>query len=237
VIGVEAHRLPDSLDALFAPAEPGEHLSLLHHDEIVVRIELERSLLVIDRPLEAVMMSSVRPWAKNSCSGSPLMLVKGSTAIAGLSEVPGSPAGCSAGELPAGWLPPAVTLNTRIARAMFLTLRSPRSSNLALYVPVLGHDVTQVYADAELDAPVGRDVCVAPQHSVLNLHRALHGVDDVMELDQHAVAGGLDDLTLVLDDRRIDQLEPVGLEACQRPGLVELHQPAIADHVGGKNGG
>ena len=32
----------------------------------------------------SVMMSSVRPSAKNSCSGSPLMLAKGSTAIEGL---------------------------------------------------------------------------------------------------------------------------------------------------------
>jgi hypothetical protein len=35
--------------------------------------------------LSAVMMSSTRPSAKYSCSGSPLMLVNGSTAIDGLS--------------------------------------------------------------------------------------------------------------------------------------------------------
>ena len=35
--------------------------------------------------LSEVMISSTRPSAKYSCSGSPLMLVKGSTAIDGLS--------------------------------------------------------------------------------------------------------------------------------------------------------
>ena len=35
--------------------------------------------------LSAVMMSSTRPSAKYSCSGSPLMLVNGRTAIEGLS--------------------------------------------------------------------------------------------------------------------------------------------------------
>ena len=34
----------------------------------------------------SVMMSSVMPSEKYSCSGSPLMLVKGSTAIEGLSD-------------------------------------------------------------------------------------------------------------------------------------------------------
>src|SRR5207244_4057020 len=35
----------------------------------------------------SVMMSSVRPSAKNSCSGSPLMLTSGSTAMDGFLEI------------------------------------------------------------------------------------------------------------------------------------------------------
>ena len=40
--------------------------------------------------LSSVMMSSVMPSEKYSCSGSPLILVKGSTAIDGLSGRPSS---------------------------------------------------------------------------------------------------------------------------------------------------
>ena len=79
----------------------------------------------------------------------------------------------------------------------------------------------------------GDDVGVAPRHPALDLGRALHGVGDALELDQHAVAGGLDDAAAVLGDGRIDELEPVGLEPRKRARLVDLHQPAVADHVGG----
>ena len=61
----------------------------------------------------------------------------------------------------------------------------------------------------------GVDVGVAPRHALLDLDRALHRLGDALELDQHAVAGGLDDAALVLGDRRVDQLEPVGLAAAR----------------------
>jgi hypothetical protein len=64
---------------------------------------------------------------------------------------------------------------------------------------------------------------------------AQHRVDDAVEFDQHAVAGGLDDAAAVLCDGWIDQLDPMGLETGERPRLVDLHQPAKADHVGGKD--
>lgn len=44
--GIEAHRLPDPLDAFFRLAEPGEDFALLDHDQVVVRIEGQRALLV-----------------------------------------------------------------------------------------------------------------------------------------------------------------------------------------------
>jgi hypothetical protein len=62
-----------------------------------------------------------------------------------------------------------------------------------------------------------------------------HRVGDAVEFDQHAVAGGLDDAAAVLRDGRIDELDPVGLETRECPGLVDLHQSTIADHVGGED--
>ena len=58
VIGIEAHRLPDPLDALFRLPQPGEHLALLDDDQVVVRIEAERAPLVVDR-LVVVLLDEV----------------------------------------------------------------------------------------------------------------------------------------------------------------------------------
>ena len=55
-------------------------------------------------------------------------------------------------------------------------------------------------------------------------------------LDQHVVPGGLDQPAPVLGDRRIDQLQTMGLEARERARLIAFHQAAVADHVGGKDG-
>jgi hypothetical protein len=59
-----------------------------------------RAITANDRSLEsAVMMSSLMPSEKYSCSGSPVMLVKGSTAIAARSGS-GSAFWASADRLP-----------------------------------------------------------------------------------------------------------------------------------------
>src|SRR4051812_6766296 len=73
----------------------------------------------------SVMMSSVMPSVKYSCSGSSLMLWKGSTAIDGLSGKPspvsaaGSDAGAAVGD----------QCQTSSGRLMFLRVRVPPSSN------------------------------------------------------------------------------------------------------------
>ena len=102
-------------------------------------------------------------------------------------------------------------------------------------VVLLDDDVAQIDADAELDPPRRRHIGIAPRHPPLHFGRARHRINDAVEFHQHAVAGGLDDAAAVLGNRGIDELEPVGLQAGKRPRLVNLHQPAVADHVGGKD--
>ena len=55
MIRVEPHRLADPFDAFLRPSEPGQQLALLHDDEVAVRIEAERALLMIGRLVEFVV--------------------------------------------------------------------------------------------------------------------------------------------------------------------------------------
>src|SRR6266404_356251 len=71
------------------------------------------------------------------------------------------------------------------------------------------------------------------RHPALNLGSAQHRIGDAVELEQHAVAGGLDDAAAFLGDGRIDELEPMGLETRECPSLIDLHQATVADHVSG----
>ena len=75
-----------------------------------------------------------------------------------------------------------------------------------------------------------RDVDVESFHAPLHFDRATHSVDDARELDEQAVAGRLDDATLVLGDLRVDQLTPVRLERGERAALVVAHAADRTPH-------
>jgi hypothetical protein len=75
---------------------------------------------------------------------------------------------------------------------------------------------------------------VAFGHRPLHRDRAGNGLNHARELEQHAVAGGFDDATLVLGDFRIDQFAAMHSEACEKTGLVLAHQPAISRENGGE---
>ena len=89
---------------------------------------------------------------------------------------------------------------------------------------------------AELDALRRWHGLVAGRHLALHVDRATHRVDNASELDQEAVAGGLDDASAMLTDFRIDQLAPMRLEPREGIFLVGAHEPAVARHVRGENG-
>jgi hypothetical protein len=64
----------------------------------------------------------------------------------------------------------------------------------------------------------------------------LDGADHRAELDQHPVAGGLDDPPAMLGDERISG--HAMLAYCpRRARLVVAHQPRVAGHIGGKDRG
>ena len=86
-------------------------------------------------------------------------------------------------------------------------------------------------ADAELDAALGRNAGVALDEAVLHLDRAAHRVDHAAELDEAAVAGALDDPSVVHGDDRVDQIAAQRPEARKRTILVRAGEPAVTDDV------
>ena len=89
-----------------------------------------------------------------------------------------------------------------------------------------------VDADAEFDAAVRRQRGVAFGYCRLHLGRATQRVDDAGELDQEAVAGGLDDAAAMLGDLRIDDFGAQRLEPAEGAFLVGFDQARVARDIG-----
>ena len=98
-------------------------------------------------------------------------------------------------------------------------------------IVVVEDDVADMDADAELDPQLRRDVARTLSHRALQLDRAACRIDGAGELDQHAVAGGLDDAAVMRGDAGIDDGLAQHLELRQRALLVTAHQPAVAGNV------
>ena len=81
----------------------------------------------------------------------------------------------------------------------------------------------------------GGTLGVALDHGGLDFDRAAHGVDHAAELDDRAVAGALDDASVVHGDDRVDQVAAERPEPRQRAVLVGPCEPAVAGDVGHQN--
>jgi len=66
---------------------------------------------------------------------------------------------------------------------------------------------------------------------VLQRQGAFDGADHRGELDQDAVAGGLEHSSAMLRDARIGR-DPMLMHRLRRARLVEPHQPTVADDIG-----
>jgi hypothetical protein len=108
---------------------------------------------------------------------------------------------------------------------------------ITIEIAAFDHDVAEVDADAQKDGPVFGNIGIGFGHLLLQLDGAFDGVDRAPELDQHAVAGYLENAALMSSDDRLQHLFPSGLQNGHRADLIPLHEPAIADHIGGEDGG
>ena len=191
-----------------------------------------------DRP---VMMSSAMPSAKYSCSGSPLMLANGSTAIDGLSgsgRASAAAVGAGAAAVaPADAIDPhrpsdVLECSPKSSKAMSRRpphARGPRRDAdpawlghrfepggdvhaVAENVAVLDDDFADVDADAKLDASAAGNPVVASAIRAAP-RGASDRIDDAGELDQEAVAGKLDDPAMAGGNRRVHDVRPDRPEA------------------------
>ena len=78
---------------------------------------------------------------------------------------------------------------------------------------------------------------VGGSHGLLQRNRAFDGVHGAGELHQNTVAHQLEDPAVMFGQDRLQNVSAASLQRGQRAGLVNLHQPAVADHIGGQNGG
>ena len=127
--------------------------------------------------------------------------------------------------------------NARPARLRHLLQTRRNVHAVAVNVIPIDDDVAEVYSDPQLEPLFFGKIGVAIRHRSLNVGRALHRVDDAGELDQHPIAHQLDDASMMLRDRGVDDFFAVRLEPGERSRLVGAHETAVADDVGAENSG
>jgi len=96
-------------------------------------------------------------------------------------------------------------------------------------------DITEMNADADLDALLHGKTFVPLREAFADLERAADGLDHAAKFDDCAVAGAFDEPPIVGGDGRIDQFAAQAPEPRQRTLFVRAHEPAVADNVGREN--
>ena len=108
---------------------------------------------------------------------------------------------------------------------------------IAENIVVIDNHVAEVDADPKLDPPVLGNSGVAGRHIPLDFGGAFDRIHDARKLDQHSVAGQLDDSALMLGNGRVDQFRAMAFEVRQCADLISAHQAAVTDNVGGHDRG
>src|SRR4030095_16183715 len=90
---------------------------------------------------------------------------------------------------------------------------------VAIEIAAFDHDIAEVHADAQHDVAILRLITIGSGHTLLEIDGALYGVDGAGELDQHAVAGSLEDAALMFADQRVEHILASRLKRGQRGGL------------------
>src|SRR6516225_4207463 len=87
-------------------------------------------------------------------------------------------------------------------------------------VVLVDHDVAEIDADAEIDAPISLHASVARGDLALNLDRATNRINHARKLAEQTVARSIDDPAAVLLDLGVGNLSPQCLQPSERAFLV-----------------
>ena len=120
----------------------------------------------------------------------------------------------------------------QIAAALGERLHARRDVNTVAVNRAVGllDYVAEVDADAELHAPVWRELNVVTFEHLLHLDRGLDRLDRTRELRQQRIARRVDHAAAAARHQAGDDFA-IGLEGLDGGGLVGRHQTGIADHV------
>src|SRR4030095_3149179 len=108
---------------------------------------------------------------------------------------------------------------------------------VAMAVLALDDDVADVNAHANIDPAIVVDARVTFGHFALEEDRARDSIAHAPESGREAVAHQLEDAAVMTGDFRPEKLPAVSAQPFERGRLVLFHESAVADHIGGKDGG
>ena len=91
-------------------------------------------------------------------------------------------------------------------------------------VAVLHDNVTDVDADAEHDAALGRDLPLMDGHPLLHGDGTGHSIDNGAKLHDCAIAHQLDDAASMVCDQRVYDLRAKGPDRSERASLIRFDQ-------------
>jgi len=106
---------------------------------------------------------------------------------------------------------------------------------IAKDIVVVDDNITDVNADAKLNAIVLGRICILLGHAALNFDGASRCIDGTGKLDQHAIASCLDYASAMLNDAGVEERFSEGLEMSKRAFLIGTHQAAIASDIRRQN--
>ena len=101
---------------------------------------------------------------------------------------------------------------------------------IAKQVPGADHHVTDVHANAEVDAAVRRETGVRFGQGGLRIHRALHRIHGASKLGKDTIARRVRYAAPMLPNEPIEDRPALG-EPLERADLIGTHEPAVALHV------
>ena len=102
-------------------------------------------------------------------------------------------------------------------------------------IVVFDDDITDVNADAKFDPLVLRHIGILLGHAALDFDGAAYGIDGTGKLDEHAVAGILDDASAMISDFGIEKRFSESFQLRQRAFFVASHQAARARDIRRQN--